>query len=251
MSAPISASSVARPRLQADPQCLLKVGGFTPFTTTDYPGKLAAVVFVQGCPWRCGYCHNPHLQSRTADSPLAWPEVIAFLKRRVGLIDAVVFSGGEATMDAGLEMAVREVRALGFGIGLHTAGMYPRRLQAVLPWVDWVGMDIKATPEGYTAVTGVTQSALAVWESAKLLLASCVAHEFRTTVHPHLHSEADILKLAKILQAMGIRDYAVQVFRDTGCADPRLRGTSTAAYPDAAVLAELSARFSTFTLRTH
>jgi pyruvate formate lyase activating enzyme len=108
-----------------------------------------------------------------------WDAVLARLRRRVGLIDAVVFSGGEPTMDPCLAdaMRIQEVRALGFGIGLHTGGMYPRRLAEVLPWVDWVGMDIKATQQGYDAVTRVTDSARAPWTSAELVLASGVAHE--------------------------------------------------------------------------
>src|SRR5690606_12286562 len=98
----------------------LKVGGLTPFTATDYPGHLSAVVFVQGCPWRCGYCHNPHLQERTPHSPIPWNDVLTLLDRRRGLIYAVVFSGGEPTMDPCLADALRETRALGFKIGLHS-----------------------------------------------------------------------------------------------------------------------------------
>ncbi len=228
----------------------LKVGGFAPFSATDYPGKLAVVVFVQGCPWRCGYCHNPHLQNRTADSPLAWSDVITRLKRRVGLIDAVVFSGGEATVDPALAEAMREVRALGFGVGLHTAGMYPRRLKEVLPLVDWVGIDIKATPEGYDAVTGIRGSAEPALASAQVVLDSGVAHEFRTTVHPALHTERDIVDLAQTLQTLGARHYAVQVFRRTGCADTRLNGATTAGFPSAPCTAQVAPMFETFTLRT-
>lgn len=227
----------------------LKVGGITPFSATDYPGKLAAVVFVQGCPWRCGYCHNPHLQSRTEDSPVAWEDVLALLRRRVGLIDAVVFSGGEPTMDPALHDAIQEVRALGYGIGLHTAGMYPRRLAEVLPLVDWVGMDIKATQQSYDMVTRVTDSARAPWTSAELLLASGVAHEFRTTVHPALHTPPDLLALAQTLQAMGVRNFALQAFRDVGCLDDDLTAAMTAAYPDDAVIARAAALFERFTLR--
>ena len=114
----------------------LKVGGVTPFSATDYPGKLAAVVFVQGCPWRCGYCHNPHLQPRSGDVLVPWADVLALLRRRVGLVDAVVFSGGEACMDPALKRAMQDVRALGFDVGLHTACIYPQRLTEVLPLVD-------------------------------------------------------------------------------------------------------------------
>ena len=227
----------------------LKVGGITPFSATDYPGKLAAVIFVQGCPWRCGYCHNPYLQTRTEGSPVAWADVLALLRRRVGLIDAVVFSGGEPTMDPALHDAIQEVRALGFGIGLLTAGMYPRRLAEVLPWVDWVGMDIKATQQGYDAVTRVTDSARAPWTSAELVLASGVAHEFRTTVHPALHTPPELLALAQTLRTMGVRNFVLQVFRGVGCLDDSLNAATTAAYPDQAVIEQTAALFERFTLR--
>ena len=227
----------------------LKVGGVTAFSATDYPGKLAAVVFVQGCPWRCGYCHNPHLQTRTEHSPLAWAAVISLLKRRVGLIDAVVFSGGEPTLDPALADAMHEARALGLGIGLHSAGIYPRRLAEVLPLVEWVGLDVKASWQGYDAVTGVNDSARHARASAQAVLASSAAHEFRTTVHPGLHTEAEILALAQTLSAMGVRHYALQVFRGTGCADEQLNAVPTVGYPGADLLAQVSALFETFTLR--
>ena len=80
----------------------LRIGGFTPFTTTDYPGQLAAVVFCQGCPWRCAYCHNPHLLPVEGPESHAWPDLLRFLASRRGLLDAVVFSGGEPTLQGGL-----------------------------------------------------------------------------------------------------------------------------------------------------
>lgn len=227
----------------------LKVGGVTPFSATDYPGKLAAVVFVQGCPWRCGYCHNPHLQTRTGPDALAWDQVMARLQRRVGLIDAVVFSGGEPTIDPALADAMRAVRALGFSVGLHTAGAYPRRLAEVLPLVDWVGIDIKAHAAAYDAVTRIADSARHAFGCAEQVLASGVAHEFRTTVHPDLHTEEDILGLALTLSNMGVRHYALQQFRRTGCADVALSRAAAAQVLGADSLAHLSELFETFTFR--
>ena len=253
MSAPTSTSAAAAPRLpiEVDPACAaaLKVGGLTPFTATDYPGKLAAVVYVQGCPWRCGYCHNPHLQTRTASSPLDWAQLLARLQRRVGLVDAVVFSGGEPCIDPALEHAMVQVRALGFGVGLHTSGAYPRRLARVLPRVDWVAMDVKTSFQDYERITGIADSGRHAWESAQAVLASGVAHEFRTTVHPSLHTEPEILALAQSLSALGVQNYALQVFRSTGCADENLNAQSTAGYPGAAWVAQVSALFSSFSLR--
>ena len=255
MSAPTLTSAVATRPVSAPELTVgarargLQVGGITPFSATDYPGKLAAVVFVQGCPWRCGYCHNPHLQTRTDDRALPWVQVLALLKRRVGLIDAVVFSGGEPTIDPALENAMREVRALGFGVGLHTAGVYPRRLAEVLPLVDWVGLDVKASLQGYDAITRITDSARHALASAETVLASGVAHEFRTTVHPGLHAEHEVLALAQTLSTMGVRSYALQVFRGTGCADESLRAASTVGYPSADLVTRVSALFETFTFR--
>jgi pyruvate formate lyase activating enzyme len=122
-------------------QRMLKVGGITPFTATDYPGQIAAVVFVQGCPWRCGYCHNPHLQPRLADSPLDWTRIRNLLQRRVGLVDAVVFSGGEPTIDPHLADAIGEVKEMGFKVGLHSGGIYQNRFNEILPMLDrcWTG----------------------------------------------------------------------------------------------------------------
>ncbi|NLC37157.1 MAG: anaerobic ribonucleoside-triphosphate reductase activating protein [Alcaligenaceae bacterium] len=238
------------PRVAAPPQHVaLKVGGTTPFSATDFPGQLCAVIFVQGCPWRCGYCHNPHLQSRTTDSPLVWEDIRAFLQRRAGLIDAVVFSGGEPTMDSGLKAAMLEVRQSGFLVGLHTGGIYPERLRQVLPLVDWVGLDIKATAAGYEAVTQVRNSGAPAFESLRAVLQSGVSYEIRTTIHPRLHDEDEIRTLARHLARAGVTHYALQVFRPTGCQDDALNSMRFSDYPSAALLAELRAQFPSFILR--
>lgn len=248
---PRAPSPQVRPAARADAsrRRALKVGGITPFTATDFPGRLAAVVFVQGCPWRCGYCHNPHLQPRTAESPLAWGDVHAFLERRAGLIDAVVFSGGEPTMDPGLEAAMRDVRGLGFQIGLHSGGTHPRRLRRILPLVDWVGLDIKASAARYESITGVSDSGTPAFESLHAVLDSGVNHEVRTTIHPHLHDETEISTLAQGLADAGVTHYALQVFRSTGCRDSDLSAMRVADYPGAGVVAEIARLFPHFTLR--
>ena len=89
----------------------LRVGGLTPLTTIDYPGELAAVVFCQGCPWRCRYCQNADLLPGRGRNELPWERVMELLERRRGLLDAVVFSGGEPTLQAALADAVKQVKA--------------------------------------------------------------------------------------------------------------------------------------------
>ena len=153
----------------------LRVGGFEPFTSTDYPDALAAVVFCQGCPWRCGYCHNPHLIPARGDDERDFGRILEWLASRRGLLDAVVFSGGEPTAQAGLSAAIDAVRALGFAIGLHTSGAYPRRLAQVLPMVDWVGLDVKAPIGDYSDVTGIPGSGFTALASLDLVRNAGVA----------------------------------------------------------------------------
>lgn len=226
----------------------LVIGGVTPFTATDFPGRLAAVVFVQGCPWRCHYCHNPHLQPRSAGQPVSWQDVVAFLQRRVGLIDAVVFSGGEPTIDPALPQAMVAVRRLGFAVGLHTACIYPRRLATVLPLVDWVGFDVKAPFEHYQAITGRPGSGARVRDAVRMIVDSGVEHECRTTVHPALHRNDQIEGLAVELARMGVRRYALQCVRQQGIADAVL-ATPPADYPDPSLVTRLRPLFEQVIVR--
>lgn len=228
----------------------LRIGGFTPLTTTDYPGAIAAVVFLQGCPWRCSYCHNPHLIPATAPTSITWTDITGFMKKRQGLLDALVFSGGEPTLQSGLALAIDEIHQLGFKVGLHTAGMYPERLQQILPLLDWVGMDIKAPFAQYEKITGVPNSGENARISARLLIKSGVAHEFRTTWHPQLLDYSDMEKLTRELESMGATHYVFQEFRASGCADKKLVESSVSAEMKTQVSARIAPRFEKFFMRT-
>jgi len=203
------------------------------------------VVYCQGCPWRCGYCHNPHLLPGRAAGGIAWSEVLEFLRRRRGLLDAVVFSGGEPTTQPGLARAMREAKALGYRVGLHSAGIYPRRFAEVLPLVDWVGFDAKAPFDtAYERITGVRASGEAALESARALLASGVDCEFRTTWHAGFLSAAELERLTRTLAELGVRRYALQEFRASAGVGSRPEGAAVAADLDA-----LARRFPQFSLR--
>jgi anaerobic ribonucleoside-triphosphate reductase activating protein len=202
----------------------LRIGGFIPFSTVDYPGRLSAVLFCQGCPWRCRYCHNPHLQPFTRGA-VAWETFAGFLGSRRRFLDAVVFSGGEPTAQPALVAALRFARELGFETALHTAGIHPARLREALPWVDWVGLDIKAPFDArYDAVTRVAASADPVRESLEILLASGVAFEVRTTVHPALLNDRACREIEELLARVGAPAPRWQTFRPQGCADEELLG---------------------------
>ena len=206
---------------------MIRIGGMTALTTIDFPGRLAAVLFLQGCPWRCDYCHNPHLlparPAVEAATELDWPRVRAFLENRAGLLDGVVFSGGEPTLQPLLGDAIRVVRRLGYQVALHTGGMYPRRLQTILPELDWVGLDIKAPWHLYDRVTHRPGSGTRILDSLRALQAAGVDFECRTTWHPGLYSEADLHDLADTLRQLGVTRWALQECREQGRPHPLWR----------------------------
>ncbi|WLT30967.1 anaerobic ribonucleoside-triphosphate reductase activating protein [Geothrix sp. PMB-07] len=200
----------------------LRIGGLTRFTTVDFPGHLAAVVFCQGCPWRCGYCHNPHLQGgqsgiAAATESLAWDGVLSWLRTRHGLLDGVAFSGGEPLLQPALPAAIREARQAGFAVGLHTAGIFPDRLETILPDLTWVGLDLKAPFGSYARITGVGGDE-AARASLALVTASGKPYEVRCTLDPDLLDADDLLQMTSQLQAFGISRFVLQPRRTHGCA---------------------------------
>jgi pyruvate formate lyase activating enzyme len=200
----------------------LRLGGLTPFTTIDFPGRLAAVVWCQGCPWRCGYCHNGHLLGTAFPPTETWDDVLALLRRRRGLLDGLVFSGGEPTLQQALPAAMADARRLGYGVALHTAGCYPERLDRVLQLADWVGLDVKALPEDYEAVTGVAGSGESAWRSLDLLLGSGVAHEVRITVHDAMQPAEHVERLVRELVSRGVHAVVLQRCKTQRVLDPAL-----------------------------
>lgn len=193
----------------------LRIGGITPFSTVDWPGKLACVAFLAGCPWRCPYCQNHALQSFDA-APQTEEDLFAFLETRRGLLDGVVFSGGEPLAQGATVDAAARARELGFAVGLHTCGAYPERLREALPHLDWVALDVKAPWDAYERVTRMAGSGRLARESLELVLESGVELETRTTWHPALLSPADIAAIAHDLAARGVRCWAVQAYRHVG-----------------------------------
>lgn len=199
----------------------LAIGGFTPMSTVDVPGHLAAVLFTQGCPWSCRYCHNGHLQDVKGEA-LSWEALLVRLKRRRGFLEAVAFSGGEPLLQPGLPGALRELRAMGFRTALHTGGSHPERLGRVLPLVDWVGFDLKAPWEGYDRITGTPGSGRSAQESLGLLEAEQVPFELRTTLHPRLLAPGDLERMAEVAGGSRSSAWIIQPFRPQGCRDPHL-----------------------------
>jgi len=200
------------------PADALVIAGLVPMSTVDWPDHLTATVFLQGCPWNCFYCHNQALIPTRTPGAIAWARVRALLERRRGLLDGVVFTGGEALRQDALADAAREVAEAGFRVGLHTAGAYPRRLSDLLDsgLISWVGLDVKALPEHYGAVVGRSSGGAKAWESLQVLLEAEVPFEVRTTVVPGDMTAADAVEVARRVHEAGARVYALQQARSEG-----------------------------------
>jgi len=199
------------------------ISGFLPTTTIDYPDNISAVIFCKGCAWKCRYCHNRHLLK---SKNIEWSDIKVVLEKRKDLLDAVVFSGGEATEQKYLIDCMKEVKAMGFKVGLHTNGTNPKKLIDILKYVDWVGIDIKSLKKDYPKTTGVEKSGDKAFESLDIILNSGVDYEVRTTVHSDLITAKQLEKLAKQLSEKGVKKYAIQMCLMDNCMDKDLKENS-------------------------
>jgi pyruvate formate lyase activating enzyme len=193
----------------------LRIAGVTPFTTIDFPGRLAAVFYLQGCPLRCHYCHNPEMQAVICPPPRPghitnWDGFTAFLKKRAGMLDGIVLSGGEPLMHGALPDALQTVKAHGYDAAIHTAGSAPARLQKILPLIDWAGFDVKTAFDNYETVTAIPGSGIKARESLEMLIDSGKDYEVRTTADPDLIPPGTLLKMAKTIRDMGVTTFRLQ-----------------------------------------
>ncbi len=179
----------------------LAIGGYHPVSFIDYPGKVAAVVFFQGCNFCCPYCHNAQLIPRNRAGVLTPQAILARLRKRQGKLAGVVLSGGEPTLQEGLPEFCRDLRIMGYAIKLDTNGSNPDRLALLLAeqLVDYVAMDLKAPPERYRQLTGDDVDVGAVLRSVGLIANSGIAHHFRTTHDLSLLNEADIIRIGEMV----------------------------------------------------
>ena len=193
----------------------IKIGGIERFSLVDYPEKIVATIFMQGCPWRCPFCHNGSLQSAQSETYISWEKLLSFFEQRKGKLDAIVFSGGEPLMQDELLQAMQDVKDLGYNVGLHTGGYRPQMFKKILPLVDWVGFDIKAPfeEEHYRQATGGINHLAHVLESLDMLIASGIHFECRTTCYPKVLDLPDIYKIGESLKAKGVKEYYLQKYR--------------------------------------
>ncbi len=171
------------------------IGGYQAFSLSDYPGVPSAVVFTQGCNWRCPFCHNSQLLPAVPPDgeEIAVGDILDALRERRGLLQGVVVSGGEPAIHQDLPGLLAQLRGLGLKVKLDTNGSCPGMLEAVFSagLVDYVAMDIKAPPDGYERLAGRSVDISLVRRSISLIAASGLPHHFRTTWVPHLLAEGD------------------------------------------------------------
>lgn len=181
------------------------IAGLQKMTLLDYPGKVACTVFLQGCNYACPFCHNSELLCFEAEPFMEEAELLAFLKKRQGILEGVCITGGEPTLYAGLENLLRSIKALGYHVKLDTNGSKPAVLRHLVEegLVDYVAMDVKNSPEKYAETTGVPGLKLAsVEESLRYLMEENVAYELRTTLVQQLHDAASIEEMGRWLAAL-------------------------------------------------
>ncbi|MBR3632200.1 MAG: anaerobic ribonucleoside-triphosphate reductase activating protein [Elusimicrobiaceae bacterium] len=176
----------------------MKIGGLIKFTLIDYPGVVSAIVFTQGCNFRCRYCHNPELVYPSLfQEGMPQEEVMSFLRRRQGTLQGLVVTGGEPTLQPDLLDFLSEVKKLGYRIKLDTNGYRPDVLQQALEQklVDYIAMDLKAPLAKYTQITGVPTDEQVLRRSMEMIKNSGLPHEFRTTYDKEVLTDADIEQL--------------------------------------------------------
>ena len=183
----------------------MTIAGLQKMTLLDYPGKVACTVFLQGCNFRCPFCHNSDLLGNDGPEAIPVETLLAFLKKRVGLLDAVCVTGGEPTLQKDLPELLKAIKDLGYLVKLDTNGGKPAVLKALVEagLVDYVAMDIKNCPERYGETAGVPAMSLAnIEESMGYLLSGAVDFEFRTTVADELHGEEEFLQIGQWLSRL-------------------------------------------------
>lgn len=192
----------------------MQIGGFHPASFNNYPGRVAAVVFSQGCNFRCPYCHNAGLID--CDRPARFDEqdILARLAKRRGKLAGVVISGGEPTLQKDLTSFCRRLSEMGYPVKIDTNGSRPAVLAELLAAgvVEYIAMDLKAPLPQYERLAGVPVDIEEICQSIALIIDSGIAHHFRTTVDESLLSARDLEEIRTLIPAGSL--YTVQQLKE-------------------------------------
>ncbi|MBP3391124.1 MAG: anaerobic ribonucleoside-triphosphate reductase activating protein [Clostridia bacterium] len=195
----------------------MRISGFQKMTLLDFPGRVACTVFTFGCNLRCPFCHNASLVVGGGEAEFSKEEILAYLKKRTGLLDGVCITGGEPLLQSDIADFIKEIKALGYAVKLDTNGCYPEKLKELVlgGLVDYVAMDVKNCFSKYGQTVGIKDFDVSpIKESAAFLISSGIDFEFRTTIVAELHTVEDIKALAADIK--GAKRYFLQNFVDSG-----------------------------------
>ncbi|HWT76088.1 MAG TPA: anaerobic ribonucleoside-triphosphate reductase activating protein [Mobilitalea sp.] len=196
----------------------MQIHGFNKLTLLDYPGHLAATIFLGGCNLRCPFCHNASLVTRLSNQPtIPREEVLDTLSKRKNVLEGVCITGGEPTLYKELPAFIREIKEMGFMVKLDTNGTNPLMMKQLTDekLIDYIAMDIKNSREKYASTAGISNLNLAaIEESVSFLLSSPLDYEFRTTIVKEFHAQEDMLSIGKWLS--GAKAYYLQSYKDSG-----------------------------------
>lgn len=191
------------------------INGIQKLTLLDFPGRTACIVFLAGCDLRCPYCHNSELWTADAPAVMTDAELISFLEKRRGMLDGVVFTGGEALLREELPDVMRSVKSMGYAVKLDTNGTHPDGLEKLIEdgLIDYAAMDIKNDWKRYAVTCGRESMDLEpVKRSVEILLSDRVPYEFRTTVLSPFHDDTSFENIGRIIE--GAANYFLQPFAD-------------------------------------
>lgn len=199
----------------------MKIKSIQKTTLIDYPGKIACTLFLFGCNFRCGFCHNPELVTKESSNDLSREEVIDFLKKRKNQLEGVCFTGGEPLMTLERDF-LEEVKSLGYSIKLDTNGGFPEKLKEFLEagLIDCVSMDIKTCKEDYSKIARVPVNIENIEKSIRLIMDNLEDYEFRTTILNKIHTKKNVFQMAQWLSEINpekrVKKYALQGFKNSG-----------------------------------
>lgn len=195
----------------------MKIYGLQKTTLVDYPGHVATTLFTGGCNFRCPYCHNGDLVIGLDDiEPYAMKDIFSHLQKRKGVLDGVVISGGEPTLQTDLPDFIRQIKELGYLVKLDTNGTNPAMLRSLVEegLVDYVAMDIKHSRAKYASISHAADDSLeSIAASVDYLKEGHVDYEFRTTLCKELHKETDMTAIG--LWLMGAKAYYLQPYKES------------------------------------
>ncbi len=196
----------------------MNIQGLQKLTLLDFPGKMACTVFTGGCNLRCPFCHNSRLVINPSEQgEFSEDDVLAYLKKRVGILDGVAITGGEPLLQKDIDIFIEKVRELGYAVKLDTNGTFPERLRELVGrgLIDYVAMDIKNSPQGYPETVGIGGYDITkICDSIDFLLQNKVDYEFRTTVVREFHSVFSMDAIGKMIK--GAKRHYIQAFTDSG-----------------------------------